>query len=207
MLVEGDLADALESFRAPLAYFDFETVMPAIPVWDGCGPYTQVPVQFSCHVEAEDGTLTHHEWVPEGPGDPRAEIAARAWSRPAEARRASSPQRVVRAARARASAEAVPFRAPGAARRDRARGGPVARARPRVPPGLRRQLLDQVRLQPARARARVLIYEGSPEVAKGDDAANVLAELLFGSGTCCRSNARRSARRYSSTASSTRWRW
>lgn len=77
MLVEGDLASALAAFPYPRAYFDFETLGPAIPAWNGCGPYMQVPAQFSCHVETEDGTLTHHECVADEPGDPRPAIAAK----------------------------------------------------------------------------------------------------------------------------------
>jgi predicted RecB family nuclease len=77
MIVEGDLARSLEVFEPPLAFLDFETVQPAIPVWNGCRPYDQVPAQFSCDRLAPDGTLVHHEWLAEGPGDPRSELAAR----------------------------------------------------------------------------------------------------------------------------------
>ncbi len=44
-------------------------------MWDGCHPYDQVPVQFSCDVETADGTLAHHEWLADGPTDPRPELA------------------------------------------------------------------------------------------------------------------------------------
>ncbi|MEO5616245.1 MAG: DUF2779 domain-containing protein [Candidatus Eisenbacteria bacterium] len=77
MIVEGDLARSLARFEGPLAFLDFETVMPAIPCWDGCHPYDQVPAQFSCHRETAGGKLEHHEWVAEGSGDPRPEIARR----------------------------------------------------------------------------------------------------------------------------------
>jgi predicted RecB family nuclease len=77
MIVEGDLAGSLARFEPPLAFLDFETVMPAIPLWDGCHPYDQIPAQFSCHRETGGGTLEHHEWVAEGPGDPRPEVARR----------------------------------------------------------------------------------------------------------------------------------
>jgi len=60
---------SLESFSPPLAFLDFETVQFAIPLWDGCHPFDQVPAQFSCHRERPDGKLDHHEWAPEGPGD------------------------------------------------------------------------------------------------------------------------------------------
>jgi hypothetical protein len=77
MIVEGDLRKALEPFQSPIAFLDFETVQFAIPIWDGCHPYDQIPAQFSCHRERPDGGLDHYEWIPEAPGDPRAEIASR----------------------------------------------------------------------------------------------------------------------------------
>jgi hypothetical protein len=36
-----------------------------------------VPVQFSCHVQEADGRVTHHEWLAEGPEDPRPTLAER----------------------------------------------------------------------------------------------------------------------------------
>jgi len=77
LIVEPGLAKALAAFRAPLAFLDFETVGLAIPVWDGCHPYDAVPVQFSCHRPAPDGTVVHHEWLADGPEDPRPELARR----------------------------------------------------------------------------------------------------------------------------------
>ena len=77
LIVESGLAKALEIFREPIAFLDFETVGSAIPVWEGCHPYDAVPVQFSCHRSAPDGQTTHHEWIAEGPEDPRPELARR----------------------------------------------------------------------------------------------------------------------------------
>jgi hypothetical protein len=77
LIVEGGLGRALGRFQSPLAYLDFETVQFAVPIWDGCHPYDQIPAQFSCHRERPGGGLDHVEWAPEAPGDPRAEIAAR----------------------------------------------------------------------------------------------------------------------------------
>lgn len=76
-IVEPALAGALEVFVPPIAFLDFETVGLAIPVWEGCHPYDAVPVQFSCHVQAADGGVTHHDWLAEGPADPRPALAAR----------------------------------------------------------------------------------------------------------------------------------
>jgi hypothetical protein len=75
MIIGPGLAEALAAFEAPLAFLDFETVQPAIPVWDGCWPWQQIPVQFSCHVLGTDGTVRHRAWLAEGAGDPREPLA------------------------------------------------------------------------------------------------------------------------------------
>ncbi|MGD1149357.1 MAG: DUF2779 domain-containing protein [Thermoanaerobaculaceae bacterium] len=75
LVVEPGLGDALRVFHEPTAFLDFETVGPAIPAWDGCHPYEAVPVQFSCDRLAPDGAVAHHEWLADGPGDPRPELA------------------------------------------------------------------------------------------------------------------------------------
>lgn len=75
IIVEPTLAKALEAFVPPIAFIDFETLGLAVPVWTGCHPYDNVPVQFSCHVQQTDGSVTHHEWLAEGPEDPRPELA------------------------------------------------------------------------------------------------------------------------------------
>jgi len=77
LIVEPGLSAALRAFESPLAFLDFETVGLPIPVWNGCHPYDAVPVQFSCHVEGASGRVTHHEWLAEGPGDPRPALAER----------------------------------------------------------------------------------------------------------------------------------
>jgi predicted RecB family nuclease len=77
IVVEPTLAQALESFVPPIAFLDFEAVGLAVPVWEGCHPYDAVPVQFSCHVQEADGSVTHHEWLAEGPEDPRPRLAER----------------------------------------------------------------------------------------------------------------------------------
>ncbi len=75
VVVERSLADALTKFTPPLAFLDFETVSLAIPRWPGCRPWQQVPVQFSCHMEEHGRGLVHHEWIAEGPDDPRPRLA------------------------------------------------------------------------------------------------------------------------------------
>jgi len=77
LVIDPGLGEALAEYEFPITFLDFETVWPAIPAWAGCHPYGQVAVQFSCHVMDEDGSIDHHEWLPEGTGDPRPELALR----------------------------------------------------------------------------------------------------------------------------------
>jgi len=77
LVVEPGLVDALKEFEGPLAFIDFETVAPAIPVWPGCRPWENVPVQFSVHVRDRGGAWRHIEWLAEGPDDPRPALAER----------------------------------------------------------------------------------------------------------------------------------
>ena len=104
MIVEGDLGHALEPFQSPLAFLDFETVQFAIPIWDGCHPYDQIPAQFSCHRERPGGDSITSSGRPKRPATlaPRSPPAssrhaqARAqWSRttPASRRAASKTWR------------------------------------------------------------------------------------------------------------------
>src|SRR5881409_2868282 len=74
MVVEPTLTKALAQFVSPLAFLDFETVSVAIPRWPACRLWQQVPVQFSAHVERPGG-LVHHQWIAEGPEDPRPALA------------------------------------------------------------------------------------------------------------------------------------
>ncbi|AQA18353.1 hypothetical protein BST95_09025 [Halioglobus japonicus] len=75
IVIEQGLRGELNTLSFPAAFLDFETVSMAIPEWDGCSPYTQVPVQFSCHVMAADGSIEHYEWLAEPGGDPRSALA------------------------------------------------------------------------------------------------------------------------------------
>ena len=56
----------------PLHFYDYETAAGAIPMADGHGPHEQIPVQFSCHVLGEDGTLAHGEFLADRHGDEEA---------------------------------------------------------------------------------------------------------------------------------------
>ncbi|MFL5488903.1 MAG: DUF2779 domain-containing protein [Gemmatimonadaceae bacterium] len=69
------LLAAIGTLTYPVAHIDFETIQPAIPLWDGCRPYDQIPVQLSCHLVHADHTETHSQWLFDGVGDPRPAMA------------------------------------------------------------------------------------------------------------------------------------
>lgn len=112
MIIGPGLAQALERFQAPMAFLDFETVQPAIPVWNGCRPWQQLPVQFSCHLLGTDGTLEHRAWLAEGPDDPREPLARAMIDACAGARTVVSYWATFEKTRIEELAEALPALAP-----------------------------------------------------------------------------------------------
>jgi hypothetical protein len=72
LIVERSLADALrpavEAKR--LGFLDFETVARALPTWNGLGPWRQTAAQFSYHERDGSGTVTHAQFLAEGPEEP-----------------------------------------------------------------------------------------------------------------------------------------
>ena len=66
----------LDTLTYPLYFLDFETMQPAIPLFDGTSPYQQIPFQYSLHyIEKEGGELQHKEFLAESGKDPRRAIA------------------------------------------------------------------------------------------------------------------------------------
>lgn len=65
----------LQSLAWPRYYLDFETIQLVVPLWAGTHPYDQTPFQWSCHIEQEDGAVTHLEYLANGSGDPRRAFA------------------------------------------------------------------------------------------------------------------------------------
>ena len=66
------IKEALHTWTFPLVFLDFETINPAIPRYDGCKPYQQVPFQFSVHhLDCLDTELIHKEFLFDSAADPR----------------------------------------------------------------------------------------------------------------------------------------
>ncbi|MBT5017101.1 DUF2779 domain-containing protein [Candidatus Peregrinibacteria bacterium] len=59
-----EIKQKLGELSYPLYFLDYETFPTAIPVYDGCTPYQQVPFQFSLHILREpNGELEHYEFL------------------------------------------------------------------------------------------------------------------------------------------------
>jgi len=67
----------LETLKYPLYYLDFETIGPAIPLFNGVRPYQGVPFQFSVHiVHYMQSKPEHYSYLTSGTGDPRLGLLA-----------------------------------------------------------------------------------------------------------------------------------
>ena len=75
--VEKDkIKEWLAGLEYPLYYLDYETVMSAIPMYDNTSPYSQIPFQFSLHIQkAPHGELEHIEFLHQEQSDPRRNLA------------------------------------------------------------------------------------------------------------------------------------
>lgn len=66
----------LRDFPYPRYYLDFETITLAVPRWAKTNPYrTQVPFQWSCHIETAQGQLQHEMFLSVSGEDPRRACA------------------------------------------------------------------------------------------------------------------------------------
>ena len=65
----------VDKLKYPLWYLDFESINPAIPLYDGTRPYQQITFQYSLHV----GQVRHEEFLAEADpeSDPREEFITR----------------------------------------------------------------------------------------------------------------------------------
>jgi len=67
----------LKGLTFPVFLLDFETVAPAIPLWDGTRPYQQIPFQYSLHVlPGADSVADHSGFLAEPGPDPRPALLA-----------------------------------------------------------------------------------------------------------------------------------
>ena len=66
------VSEFVNKLNYPLYFMDFETIMPAIPAYDGTHPYQNLPFQYSLHVkESKTSEVKHLEFLAEAGVDPR----------------------------------------------------------------------------------------------------------------------------------------
>jgi hypothetical protein len=72
ILRPDELKAFLDALRYPLFFLDFETFGVPIPPFDGISPYTNVPFQYSLHVqETPGGPARHSGYLADAGKDPR----------------------------------------------------------------------------------------------------------------------------------------
>ncbi len=69
------LESEMEELGPPAAYLDFETVAPPVPRYQGTGPHSQIPFQYSLHIWHGGEELEHFEYLADPHGDPRPGMA------------------------------------------------------------------------------------------------------------------------------------
>ena len=74
-LESDNIHDWLSILKYPMFYMDFETFMPAVPLYNNSRPYQQLPFQFSVHQQnIENGPVVHSAFLGIPETDPREEF-------------------------------------------------------------------------------------------------------------------------------------
>lgn len=75
--IDGEaIADFLQSLEYPLYFLDFESIQPAVPLFDESRPYQQICFQYSLHIQRRPGYAPEHrEFLADAAdGDPRRSL-------------------------------------------------------------------------------------------------------------------------------------
>ena len=71
-----EIREFLKKLTYPLYFLDFETMMSAVPEYEGTRPYQQITFQYSLHwIEKEGGELKHTDFLGNSVDDPRRALA------------------------------------------------------------------------------------------------------------------------------------
>jgi len=67
-----EIRNFTKGLNYPLYFLDFETIGPAVPIYDGSRPYQQLVFQYSLHIqETPTSELQHREYLADPSQDPR----------------------------------------------------------------------------------------------------------------------------------------
>ena len=76
LVTPQEIREFLKKLTYPLYFLDFETMMPAVPEYEGTRPYQQITFQYSLHwIEEEGGELKHTDFLGNSIDDPRRALA------------------------------------------------------------------------------------------------------------------------------------
>lgn len=73
----AEINKLLDEMEYPFYYLDYETHPTAVPIYEGCRPYMQIPFQYSLHIQREpNGEYEHVEFLAEdGNTNPMRQLA------------------------------------------------------------------------------------------------------------------------------------
>ena len=67
-----EIRNFINGLNYPLYYLDFETMGPAVPIYDGSRPYQQLVFQYSLHIQkTSTSEIQHREYLADPSQDPR----------------------------------------------------------------------------------------------------------------------------------------
>ena len=72
--VSANIRHEIKALGPPALYLDFESMMPAVPLYSGASPYQHIPFLFSLHRD-QNGILTHTDYIAPPGHDPRRSFA------------------------------------------------------------------------------------------------------------------------------------
>lgn len=76
-IMQNEVKVFVDSIKYPICHLDFETIMPAVPMFDESRPYQQIPFQYSLHYqETKNSELKHTFYLAESKLDidPRKDL-------------------------------------------------------------------------------------------------------------------------------------
>lgn len=74
---QDGIRTALSEWKRPFYHLDFETLGPAIPIFEGTKPFDKVPFQFSLHIQNDFNSKPNHfEYLHTSSSDPRKAVAS-----------------------------------------------------------------------------------------------------------------------------------
>jgi hypothetical protein len=64
LIEKEEIKDFLDTLQFPLYFFDYETAMSVLPLFDGTRSYQQIPFQYSLHIQdSPNASLSHKEFL------------------------------------------------------------------------------------------------------------------------------------------------